>query len=111
MNPLKGSAIQVTTRAVMDAIAKELHGTGRAARPLVVPHSIPLHGNTSARGAEPPTTVERLSHLLTMQALAPANFKGEPRGFRIAPTSPKSPKTRSKRPTTRAERLAAQAFQ
>lgn len=59
---------------------------------------LPLHG-----GADTP--MKQALHHMAMQQSAGTNWRGDPRGFRIAPSSRKNPATHSPRPTTRLEGL------
>jgi len=60
---------------------------------------LPLHGSANGNPSA------QMAHHMAMQQMAGTNFRGEPRGFRIAPTSRKNPKTHSKKPATRLEVL------
>ena len=66
---------------------------------------LPLHGTDR----KPVSASDRLGHHLAMQQMAGVNWQGQPRGFRIAPTSRKNPNFHKTDPVTRVEQLARQA--
>lgn len=65
---------------------------------------LPLHGSADGSAAK------MLAHQMAMQEMAGVNHLGEPKGFRIAPTSKKNPRTHKKGPQTRIEALTRQAM-
>lgn len=81
-----------------------MKAAGRLLRPRVSVGNVllPLHGSAN-------TPAKKLMHHMAMQEMAGTNHRGDPKGFRIAPTSRKNPRTHSKEPTTRVEVLAKAA--
>jgi len=67
---------------------------------VVLPLHIPRHESAPSK---------RMLHHMAMQEMAGLNHLGNPRGFRIAPTSRKNPVTHRPGPQTRVERLARHA--
>ena len=74
--------------------------SGQAQPRLVLPKHGSLDGEPAAQ----------MMHHMAMQQAAGFNWRGEPRGFPIAPTSKKNEATHRKAPTTRIEALARAAF-
>ena len=73
--------------------------TPRVHAPRII---LPLHGNLTASA--------QMLHHMAMQEAAGTNWRGEQRGFRIAPTSRKNPAFHRKAPSTRLEALAKRAL-
>jgi hypothetical protein len=64
---------------------------------------LPLHGSADGKPEA------QMLHHMAMQEMAGTNWQGQPRGFRIAPTSRKNPTTHRPGPSTRLEALARAA--
>lgn len=107
---------EAATLSTAGAMGAFIHNVGRTmcasikARMHVGNTRLPMH--LSAKQLQSDSSIiasNRATHHMAMQELAGANWRGDPRGFRIAPASPKNPKFHIKGSATRLEALVVRA--
>ena len=101
-----------TTAKALAAAARAMFARGLSptAKVSVGKVVLPLHMKPAKTKAKAKTNAQnRLLHHMAMQEMAGTNWQGQPRGFRIAPTSRKNKAFHNPNMLTRVEGLAKAA--
>ena len=98
-------AVKALGETLKNALAKVVKPTIKT-RVSVGKVSLPLHMSRAERDCYTPENAQKkMLHHMAMQEMAGFNWRGEPKGFRIAPTSRKNPAAHRPGPATRVEAL------